>query len=49
MRRKMQARFGDAGHGFILLANGWDQYFHNDVSHGASSGGPPTASAGPVT
>ena len=38
MRRKMQARFGDAGHGFILIANGWEWYFHNDVLHSASDG-----------
>ncbi|MDB4994663.1 MAG: putative periplasmic protein, partial [Myxococcaceae bacterium] len=34
MRRMMQARFGDAGHGFILTANPWEWYFHNDVAHG---------------
>ena len=38
MRRRMQARFGDAGHGFVLIANGWEWYFHNDVSHSASDG-----------
>lgn len=38
MRRKMQAEFGDAGHGFILLAKPWDWYFHNDVVQGASEG-----------
>lgn len=48
MRRKMQARFGDAGHGFILLANGWDWYFHNDVSHGASSGWTANRISGPL-
>ena len=31
MRRRLQARFGDAGHGFILIANPWEWYFHNDV------------------
>jgi len=31
------ARFGDSGHGFILIANPWEWYFHNDVFH-ASSG-----------
>jgi lysophospholipase L1-like esterase len=36
-RRRLQARFGDAGHGFILIANPWQWYFHNDVAH-ASSG-----------
>jgi lysophospholipase L1-like esterase len=32
-RRRLQARFGDAGHGFILVANPWEWYFHNDVLH----------------
>ena len=36
VRRRLQARFGDAGHGFILIANPWDWYFHNDVIHGSS-------------
>jgi lysophospholipase L1-like esterase len=38
MRRRFQERFGDAGHGFILLANGWEWYFHNDVEHRSSDG-----------
>jgi lysophospholipase L1-like esterase len=48
VRRRLQARFGDAGHGFILIANPWEWYFHNDVSH--ASGGDWSASrlAGPV-
>ncbi len=33
VRRRLQARFGDAGHGFILIANPWEWYFHNDVLH----------------
>jgi lysophospholipase L1-like esterase len=33
VRRRLQARFGDAGHGFILVANPWEWYFHNDVLH----------------
>jgi lysophospholipase L1-like esterase len=33
VRRRLQARFGDAGHGFILVANPWEWYFHNDVFH----------------
>ncbi len=37
LRRRLQARFGDAGHGFILIANPWEWYFHNDVFH--TSGG----------
>jgi hypothetical protein len=49
MRRRLQTRFGDAGHGFILIANPWEWYFHNDVFH--TSGGEWKASrlAGPIT
>jgi lysophospholipase L1-like esterase len=38
LRRKLQKRFGDAGHGFMLLANAWPGYFHNDVTRFAVSG-----------
>jgi lysophospholipase L1-like esterase len=38
MRRRMQERFGDAGHGFILIANPWEWYFQNDIAHSASEG-----------
>jgi hypothetical protein len=31
LRRRLQKRFGDAGHGFVLMANAWPGYFHNDV------------------
>lgn len=31
LRRKLQQRFGDGGHGFVLLANPTPYYFHNDV------------------
>jgi lysophospholipase L1-like esterase len=47
MRRKMQAEFGDAGHGFILLAKGWDWYFHNDVVQGSSNGWSSSRITGP--
>jgi len=36
MRRLMQTRFGDAGHGFILIAPGTMHYLHRDVRHRAS-------------
>jgi lysophospholipase L1-like esterase len=49
MRRKMQARFGDAGHGFILTANPWEWYFHNDVAHSASDGWNANRITGPWT
>lgn len=38
LRRKLQKQFGDAGHGFMLVANPWPAYFHNDVYRFASSG-----------
>lgn len=37
-RRRMQARFGDAGHGFILLAHGDMHYIHKDVQYRSSDG-----------
>jgi len=48
MRRRMQAEFGDAGHGFMLTANPWDWYFHNDVVHGASEGWSSSRVVGPL-
>jgi lysophospholipase L1-like esterase len=47
MRRKMQAEFGDAGHGFILVAKAWDWYFHNDVTQGATEGWSSSRITGP--
>ncbi len=47
MRRKMQAEFGDAGHGFILVAKAWDWYFHNDVIQGAGEGWSSSRITGP--
>ena len=38
LRRSLQRRFGDAGHGFVLVANAWPSYFHLDVSRYATSG-----------
>jgi len=48
MRRKMQTTFGDAGHGFILIANAWDWYFHNDISHSATDGWTMSRITGPL-
>jgi len=48
MRRRLQARFGDAGHGFILIANPWEWYFHNDVFHTSSGDWKASRLAGPV-
>jgi lysophospholipase L1-like esterase len=38
LRRLLQRRFGDAGHGFVLAASAWPQYFHNDVYRFADKG-----------
>jgi len=38
LRRKLQRRFGDAGHGFMLMANAWPGYHHNDVTRFAAPG-----------
>lgn len=39
MRRTLQLRHGDAGHGFIALCQPWDWYTHMDVRHGADKQG----------
>jgi lysophospholipase L1-like esterase len=38
LRRKLQRRFGDGGHGFVLLANAWAGYSHRHVDRFASEG-----------
>lgn len=38
LRRRFQEQYGDAGHGFTLLANAWPAYFHEGVSRFATSG-----------
>jgi lysophospholipase L1-like esterase len=38
VRRKLQQRFGDAGHGFMLVARGTMHYLHHDIEHRESSG-----------
>ncbi len=38
LRRRLQEKFGDAGHGFMFVARPWDWYFQNDVNHTASEG-----------
>jgi lysophospholipase L1-like esterase len=38
LRRRLQRRFGDAGHGFMLMANAWPGYAHNDVVRFAAPG-----------
>ncbi len=36
VRRRLQLRFGDAGHGFVLTARPWGWYNHLGVKHNAS-------------
>ncbi|HSE98089.1 MAG TPA: GDSL-type esterase/lipase family protein [Blastocatellia bacterium] len=38
VRRKLQMRFGDGGHGFILIAKPWGWYSHSAITHEAGSG-----------
>lgn len=38
LRRKLQTRFGDAGHGFMLVARGTMHYMHRDIVHRESDG-----------
>ncbi len=48
LRRKLQAEFGDAGHGFMLIANAWPSYFHSDVTRYATSGWKVSRIVGPL-
>lgn len=48
-RRRMQEKFGDAGHGFILAAKAWDWYFHNDVAFHNDGDWKASKLAGPIT
>jgi hypothetical protein len=36
MRRMLQAKLGDAGHGYVALGRAWPWYLHLDVKHGAT-------------
>ncbi len=38
MRRTLQQRYGDAGHGFVALGRPWSHYRHMDVKHDIKSG-----------
>jgi hypothetical protein len=33
LRRQLQGRFGDGGHGYVALSHPWEWYSHNDVHH----------------
>ena len=41
VRRQLQTRFGDGGHGFVLIARAGMPYLHRDVLHEASDGWEP--------
>lgn len=47
LRRSLQTRFGDAGHGYVLPANAWPGYFHQDVARFASPGWKASRVVGP--
>jgi hypothetical protein len=49
LRRQMHDRFGDGGHGFVLMADAWPSYFHNDVFRFASRGFEVSRIVGPYT
>ncbi len=49
LRRKFQEHFGDAGHGYMLIANPWPAYFHNDVFRFATKGFRVSRIVGPLT
>lgn len=48
LRRNFQRQFGDAGHGYMLIANAWPAYAHNDVYRFASSGWKVSRIVGPL-
>ena len=39
IRRELQARFGDGGHGFVAAVRPWPWYLHVDVLHGVTKEG----------
>lgn len=49
LRRAFQSEFGDAGHGFVLMADAWPSYFHNDISRLSTRGFEVSRVVGPFT
>ncbi len=49
LRQKLQGTFGDAGHGYMLIANAWPAYFHSDVFRFATKGFRVSRIVGPLT
>ena len=48
LRRTLQKRFGDAGHGYVLLSRTSRRYFHNDVRQISASGWGVSQMTGPL-
>lgn len=48
LRRALQKRFGDAGHGYVLLTRTSKRYFHNDVRQIRASGWGVSQMTGPL-
>src|SRR5690606_29903916 len=48
LRQKLQTAFGDAGHGYMIIANAWPAYFHNDVFRFATNGFTVSRIVGPL-
>lgn len=48
LRRKLQARFGDAGHGFLLMANAFPLYSHDGVERISAGGWSASRVVGPL-
>ncbi len=49
LRRAFQSEFGDGGHGFVLMADAWPSYFHNDVYRLSTRGFEVSRVVGPFT
>lgn len=47
LRRKLQDRFGDAGHGYAIIANAWGGFFHIDVARKATAAWQKSTCVGP--
>ncbi|HYO98444.1 MAG TPA: hypothetical protein VER33_28265 [Polyangiaceae bacterium] len=48
LRRRFQEQFGDAGHGFTLIANAWPAYVHEGVERYATVGWKVSRVVGPL-
>jgi GDSL-like Lipase/Acylhydrolase family len=48
LRKKLQTRFGDAGHGFLLMANAFPLYAHDGVERISAAGWSASRVVGPL-